>query len=156
MATGRMGRTAAFRNGFVAAPPRPCAPVPRWRFPGVKGEDAILNDPRHRLFDGVSATAQQDTRLVLGFSIALRGAEVRPRQPGHGICGGFTWMLTLEEEGEGNTRLTLRTRANYGPRSYRVLTMPILLAGGEVFTARMPLYGIKRRAEHAGRELAVV
>jgi hypothetical protein len=64
-------------------------------------------------------------------------------------------VFLLEEEGEGDTRPDLRTRANYGPRPYRALTMPILLVGGEVFTARKTLYGIKRRAERAGREPAV-
>src|SRR5215211_589753 len=89
MSTGRMGRTVAFRNGFVAAPLRPCATVARWRLPSVEGEDTILNEPRHGLFGGESATAQQGTSLVLRTSIALRGAEVRLRQPGHGICVGL-------------------------------------------------------------------
>ncbi len=43
--------------------------------------------------------------------------------------------------------MIVRTRANYGPRLYVVLTLPLLLAGGEVLTARKMLYGIKRRVE---------
>ena len=32
-------------------------------------------------------------------------------------------------------------------RFYRTLTMPLILVGGEFFTARKMLYGIKRRVE---------
>ena len=41
----------------------------------------------------------------------------------------------------------MRTRANYGPHLYLALTLPLILAGGEVLTAREMLYGIKRRVE---------
>ena len=71
--------------------------------------------------------------------------------PRYGIYGEFSWAFSLEEKGERNTRLIMRTRSNYGPPLYRALTMPLILVGGEIFTARKMLYGIKRRAEQAAR-----
>jgi hypothetical protein len=65
----------------------------------------------------------------------------------YGIYGEFSWAFDLEGQSERNTQLILRTRANYGPRLYRALTLPLILAGGEVLTARKMLYGIKRRVE---------
>ena len=65
----------------------------------------------------------------------------------YGIYEEFSWAFDLEGQSERNTQLTLRTRANYGPRLYRALTLPLILVGGEVLTARKMLYGIKRRVE---------
>jgi hypothetical protein len=45
--------------------------------------------------------------------------------------------------------IKVRTRASYGPRLYRALTLP-LVVGGEFFTTRKMLYGIKRRVEGVG------
>jgi hypothetical protein len=59
---------------------------------------------------------------------------------------GPAWLLFTERSTAG---LILRTRANYGPRLYRLFTMPLILVGGEFFTARKMLYGIKRRVEYA-------
>jgi hypothetical protein len=71
--------------------------------------------------------------------------------PRYGIHGEFSWAFVLERQGEGVTRLILRTRAKYAPRLYRALTLPLILVGGEIFTARKMLYGIKRRVEDAGQ-----
>jgi hypothetical protein len=49
--------------------------------------------------------------------------------------------------------MIMRTRSNYGPPLYQALTMPLILVGGEIFTARKMLYGIKRRAERAVKGL---
>jgi len=70
--------------------------------------------------------------------------------PDYGIYGEFSWAFVLEEKGEGNTRLIVRTRASWGPRLYRTLTMPLVLVGGEYFTTRKMLNGIKRRVEGTG------
>ena len=58
----------------------------------------------------------------------------------------------LEEKAERNTRLIVRTRASYGSRVYRALTMPFVLVGGEYFTTRKMLYGIKRRVEQTASQ----
>jgi hypothetical protein len=47
----------------------------------------------------------------------------------YGIYGEFSWAFDLEGQSERNTQLILRTRANYGPRLYRALTLPLILAG---------------------------
>jgi len=75
--------------------------------------------------------------------------------PTSGAYGELTWTLTLKEEVEGHTRPVLRTRAKYEPRPYQALNKPVLPVGGDVFTTRKTLYGIKRRAERLGRELVV-
>jgi hypothetical protein len=54
--------------------------------------------------------------------------------PRYGIYGEFTWAFVLEERGEKNTRLIVRTRANQGPRLYRAIIMPFVLVGGEFIT----------------------
>lgn len=155
-----MERIKALRNGFVAAPLRPCVRVPGRRFQklkaGMKGEDTILDDPGTAFF---TVRALQPNRVLVLYSEPHLGFLV-PRYvrdyPRYGIYWKLTWALTLEEEVEVNNRLVLRTRAKYEPRPYQAITMPIFLVGGEIFTARKTLYGIKRRAERAGRELAVV
>jgi hypothetical protein len=85
--------------------------------------------------------------LYSGFHLRFLVPKYVRDNPGYGIYWEFTWMLILEEEGEGNPRLIPRTRASYGP--HRALAMALLLVGGEVFTARKTLCGIKRRAERA-------
>ena len=82
-----------------------------------------------------------DTHLRLLVPRAIR------ENPRYGIYGEFAWAFLLEERGERNTRLIVRTRASWGPRLYRTLTMPFVLVGGEYFTTRKMLYGIKRRVE---------
>ena len=81
---------------------------------------------------------------LIAYGIAWMSALVRFAP---GIYGEFSWAFVLEEKGEKNTRLIVRTRAAWGPRLYRSLTMPFVLVGGEFFTTRKMLYGIKRRVE---------
>lgn len=81
----------------------------------------------------------------------LPGQEPQDDRPTYGIYGEFSWAFVLEETGERNTRLIVRTRASYGPRLYRALTMPFVLVGGEFLTTRKMVYGIKRRVEQTAR-----
>jgi hypothetical protein len=62
--------------------------------------------------------------------------------------GEFTWVFVLQPEGDGGTRLLLRTRTRYGPPLMRYLALP-LLYGGEAIFPRLILRGIRQRAEHA-------
>ena len=100
---------------------------------------------------------ETDRALVLFSDTHLRLLVPRSirENPKYGIYGEFSWAFVLEENGERNTRLIVRTRASWGPRLYRALTMPFVLVGGEFFTTRKMLYGIKRRVEQTtGRTIA--
>jgi hypothetical protein len=72
-------------------------------------------------------------------------ASVR-NNPRLGLYGDFSWVFVLDEKEEGVTRLIVRTRASYGPRLFRMLTLPLLYPGDFVM-ARMMLRGIKQRVE---------
>jgi hypothetical protein len=41
-----------------------------------------------------------------------------------GVYVDFTWALVLNEHPGSRTRLLVRTRANYSPRSLRLLSLP--------------------------------
>jgi hypothetical protein len=62
----------------------------------------------------------------------------------------FTWALVVNELGGQRTRLLVRTRANYCPRAFRFLTLPLGLFDATYGVAQ--LRAIARRAE--GTELA--
>lgn len=70
--------------------------------------------------------------------------------PRLGIFGDFTWVFALKRSDEHTTRLILRTRANYGPKWFRLLSMPLLLAMEAVMPHRT-LLNIKERVAHAGK-----
>lgn len=66
--------------------------------------------------------------------------------PTVGVSGEFSRTFILHERTDGSTRLILRTRASYGPRLFRILTLlPVLTM--EVFTPFKMLSSIKERAE---------
>jgi hypothetical protein len=75
-------------------------------------------------------------------------ASVR-NNPKVGLYGEFSWVFLLKERGDGVTRLIVRTRASYGPRLYRMITLPMLYPGDFVM-ARMMLQAIKQRVERSG------
>jgi hypothetical protein len=121
-------------------------------FQDLKEGDTILDGPPGTVFFTVRVL--QPKRALVLFS-GTHPRYLMPRSirenPRYGIYGEFSWAFVLEEKGESNTRLILRTRANYGPHLYRAITMPLILVGGEFFTARKMLYGIKRRVEGTGQ-----
>jgi proline iminopeptidase len=114
--------------------------------------DTILDGPPDTAFFTVHVL-EPNRALVLYSDSHLRFLVPRSirEDPRFGIYGEFSWAFVLEEQGKRNTRLIQRTRSNYGPRPYRALTMPLILVGGEVLTARKMLNGIKRRAEDTGK-----
>jgi len=121
-------------------------------FQDLKEGDSILDGPPGTAFFTVRLM-EPNRALVLYSDSHLRFLVPRSirENPRYGIYGEFSWAFVLEEKGEQNTRLILRTRANYGPRLYRTLATPLILVGGELFTARKMLYGIKWRVEGAGQ-----
>lgn len=62
----------------------------------------------------------------------------------------FTWALVVNELGGQRARLLVRTRANYSPRAFRFLTVPLGLFDATYGVAQ--LRAIARRAEY--RQLA--
>jgi hypothetical protein len=120
-------------------------------FQNLKVGDAILDGPPGSAFFTVRLLEPNRT-LVLYSDSHLRFMLPRSirENPRYGIYGEFTWAFVLEEKGEKNTRLIVRTRASYGPRLYRALTLPLVVVGGEFFTTHKMLYGIKRRVEGVG------
>ena len=122
-------------------------------FQDLKEGETILDGPPGSVFFTVRLM-QPNRALVLYSDTHLRFLAPRSirENPKYGIYGEFSWAFVLEEKGEGNTRLIVRTRANYGPRPYRALTMPFVLVGGEFLTTRKMLYGIKRRVEQTSRQ----
>ena len=74
-------------------------------------------------------------------------AAVR-NNPRLGLYGDFSWVFILDEKEEGVTRLIVRTRASYGPRLFRMLTVPLLYPG-DFLLGRMMLRTIKQRVERS-------
>lgn len=60
----------------------------------------------------------------------------------------FTWALVLNELPGQRARLLVRTRANYSPRAFKFLTLPLGLFDATYGVAQ--LRAIARRAEDAG------
>jgi hypothetical protein len=118
----------------------------------LKVGDTILDGPPGTVFFTVRLM-EENKALVLYSDTHLRYLAPRSirENPKYGIYGEFSWAFILEEKGERMTRLILRDRASYGPRLYRALTIPFVLVGGEYFTTRKMLYGIKRRVEQTTR-----
>jgi len=122
-------------------------------FQDLKVGDTILDGPPGTAFFTVRLMVP-NRALVLYSDSHLRLMVPRSirENPRYGIYGEFSWAFVLQEKEGRYTRLIVRTRANYGPRLYRALTMPLVLVGGEFFTTRKMLYGIKRRVEAPARE----
>jgi len=122
-------------------------------FQDLKEGETILDGPPGSVFFTVRLM-EENRALVLYSDTHLRFMVPRSirENPDYGIYGEFSWAFVLEERGERSTRLILRTRASYGPRLYRALTMPLVLVGGEYFITRKMLHGIKRRVEQRARQ----
>lgn len=73
--------------------------------------------------------------------------------PRIGISGEFSWTFFLEDVSEHSARLTVRCRISYGPRLFKMLTLPLLFPT-DFIMARMMLQGIKQRAELTTKELS--
>jgi hypothetical protein len=92
-------------------------------------------DPDTTFFTVCQLQSNRALLLHSGFSLRFLVPTYFGDNPRYDTCRELNWVLILEEEGEGNTRLVLKTRAKHGPYPYRKLTMSILLVGGEGFTA---------------------
>lgn len=76
--------------------------------------------------------------------------------PKVGLHGEFSWVFVLDEAGEGESRLIVRTWASYGPLLFRALTIPLLYTA-DFLMARMMLRAIKQHVERgSGNDQATV
>jgi hypothetical protein len=100
-------------------------------FQDLKVGDTILDGPPGTAFFTVRLM-ETNRALVLYSDAHLRFMVPKSirENPKYGIYGEFSWAFVVEEKGKRNTRLIVRTRANYGPRLYRAITMPLVLVGG--------------------------
>jgi hypothetical protein len=67
--------------------------------------------------------------------------------------GEFSWVFILNKVDADTTRLILRTRINYGPRLFRMLTRPFFWPV-DFLLARKMLRGIKGHVEQSKDQLA--
>jgi hypothetical protein len=124
------------------------------RFQNLNVGDTILDGPPGTAFFTVKAL-EKNRALALYSNSHIRYAipHVLRDNPKMNIQGEFSWVFILDEIDAGVTRLILRTRINYGPRMFRVLTRPFYWPIDFVL-ARKTLRGIKWRVEQRKQELA--
>lgn len=96
---------------------------------------------------------QSGRSLVLFSSRTLDGREVDPRvQPKPRLFFDCSWAFVLVPEGEGATRLLVRSRLRMVPGW--ALRGAGFLRVGDTVVQRAMLRGIKRRAEQAANQQA--
>lgn len=111
--------------------------------------DSVPDGPPGTAFFTVAALEPQRALALYSTTHLLFMAPAFVRNnPRVGLYGEFSWVFMLDEQEEGVTRLIVRTRASYGPRLFRMLTLPLLYPG-DFLMARMMLRGIKQRVEQS-------
>jgi hypothetical protein len=111
--------------------------------------DSVPDGPPGTAFFTVAALEPQRVLALYSTTHLLFMAPASVRNnPRVGLYGEFSWVFMLHEKEEGVTRLIVRTRASYGPRLFRMLTLPLLYPG-DFLMARMMLRGIKQRVEQS-------
>jgi len=117
------------------------------KFQDLKVGDIVLDGPPGTAFFTV---AVMEEKRVLALYSTTHVRYVVPNflrnNPKMDIRGKFSWVFILNEADANTTRLILRTRVNYGPRLFRVLTRPFFWPVDFVLARKM-LWGIKRRVE---------
>jgi hypothetical protein len=123
-------------------------------FQDLKVGDQVLDGPAGTAFFTVAAL--EENRVLSLYS----NSHVRYIVPDFvrnsaqvNIQGEFSWVFILNEVDADTTRLILRTRVNYGPRLFRMLTRPFFWPV-DFLLARKMLRGIKVRVEQSKGQLA--
>ena len=123
--------------------------VPEWE---MKVGDKMRMGPQGYPVNQVIALEHNRWLLMAGANLKTGIADPLP-QPGQETYINYTWLLYLDEQADGTTRLISRTHLDYTPRPFaakliwEVFTDPI----GCVMTRKM-LLTINRRVEQAHRE----
>jgi hypothetical protein len=111
--------------------------------------DTVPDGPPGTAFFTVAALEPQRVLALYSTTHLLFMAPAFLRNnPRLGLYSEFSWVFYLDEVGENETRLIVRTRASHGPRLFRMLTLPLLFPA-DFLMARMMLRGIKQRVEKA-------
>jgi hypothetical protein len=111
--------------------------------------DTVPDGPPGTAFFTVAQLEPQRALALYSTTHILFMAPALVRNnPRLGLYGDFSWAFILDEKEEGVTKLIVRTRASYGPRLFRMLTLPLLYPG-DFIMARMMLRGIKQRVEQS-------
>ena len=123
------------------------------KFQDLKVGDIVLDGPPGTAYFTVAALEKNRVLALYSNShIRYIVPHVLRDNPNVNIQGEFSWVFILDEIETGATRLILRTRINYGPRLFRVLTRPFFWPIDFVL-ARKTLRGIKWRVEQRKQEL---
>src|SRR6266516_7907814 len=124
------------------------------KFQDLKVGDIILDGPPGTAFFTV-ADLEENRVLALYSNSHVRYIVPNALRdnPNVNIQGEFSWVFILDEMDANATRLILRTRVNYGPRVFRVLTRPFFWPVDFVLARKM-LRGIKWRVEQRKGQLA--
>ena len=123
-------------------------------FQNLKLGDIVLDGPPGTAFFTVAAL--EENRVLALYSNShvryILPAFLRDN-PKLNIQGEFSWVFILDEVDANSTRLILRTRVNYGPRVFRVVTRPFFWPVDFVLARKM-LRGIKWRVEQRKEQLS--
>ena len=119
------------------------------KFQNLKVGDSVLDGPPGTAFFTV-ATLEENQVLALYSNSHVRYMvpDMLRNHPRVNIRGEFSWVFILDEVEASTTRLILRTRVNYGPRVFRVITRPFFWPVDFVLARKM-LRGIKWRVEQS-------
>jgi hypothetical protein len=123
------------------------------KFQDLKVGDILLDGPPGTAF--FTAKVMEKNRALALYSNSHVRYIVPPYvrdNPNIQIQGEFSWVFILDEVDAGVTRLILRTRINYGPTIFRIVTRPFFWPIDFVL-ARKTLDGIKWRVEQRKQEL---
>jgi hypothetical protein len=117
--------------------------------------DTVPDGPPGTAFFTVAALEPQRELALYSTThlLFLAPASLR-NNPRVGLYGEFSWVFLLDEGGAGVTRLIVRTRASYGPRPYRMFTVPLLYPA-EFLMSRMMLRAIRQRVEWGSGNQAI-
>jgi hypothetical protein len=140
--------SSAEKTGY-ALRPEPSANRILAEFQGLKVEDIVLDGPPGTAFFTVAAL--EENRVLALYSnshVRYVVPDFLRKHPKVKIQGEFSWVFILNEVDACTMRLILRTRINYGPCLFRVLTRPCFWPVDFVLARKM-LRGIKWRVEQS-------
>ncbi len=124
------------------------------KFQDLKVGDIMLDGPPGTAFFTVAVLEKNWVLALYSNShVCYIVPDALRDNPSVNIQGEFSWVFILDEMDANATRLILRTRVNYGPLVFRVLTRPFFWPVDFVLARKM-LWGIKWRVEQRKEQQA--